>query len=277
MASSGQTSSGTGPSGDGEATDRPGRSAVGPRASEARFAATRWSVVLTAAGRDAAGRSPAGGAASASRRALEELVGAYWFPLYAFLRRQGNRPDQAEDLTQGFFAHLLENAGLATVDPSRGRFRSFLLAGLKHYAADQRDKALAAKRGGRRRAIPLDTAEAEAHYSRALADTMTPERVFERSWAIAVLNQVVLRLERQYAAKGKAAEFAALRHCLDGQTEGQSHAAMAAALGLTEAAVRVRAHRLRRRYRDLLREEIAQIVADPSLVDDELRYLLSCL
>jgi len=232
--------------------------------------------VLAAAGR---GGTDGGTAAntSTSRRALEELIRAYWFPLYAFIRRQGNSLQQAEDLTQGFFAHLLENDRLTTVDRSKGKFRSFLLAALKNFAADQRDKAHAAKRGGKRRALSLDTVVAEAHYAKELADTMTPERLFERSWAITVLNQVVLRLEREYAQRGKAAAFEALRHCLDGQADGQSHAEIGRQVGMSEGAVRVMAHRLRRRYRELLRDEIMQTVADSELVDEEIRHLLNCL
>ncbi len=246
------------------------------RTSGAHFAATRWSVVLAAAGRG--GTDGAAASTSTSRRALEELIQAYWFPLYAFVRRQGNSPQQAEDLTQGFFAHLLENDGLTTIDRSRGgKFRSFLLAGLKNFMADQLRRAHAAKRGGGRRALSLDAVEAEAYYAKELTDTMTPERLFERSWAIAVLNQVVLRLEQEYAERGKSAVFDALRYCLDGQADGQSHVEIAGQLGTTEGAVRVMAHRLRRRYRELLRDEITQTLADVELVDEEIRYLLSCL
>ncbi len=205
------------------------------------------------------------------------MIGTYWFPLYAFIRRQGNSPQQAEDLTQGFFVHLLGNDGLTTVDRSKGKFRSFLLAALKNFAADQRDKACAAKRGGKRRAISLDAVAAEAHYAKELIHTMTPERLFERSWAIAVLNQVVLRLEQEYAERGKTGVFQALRYCLDGQADGQSHAEIASQLGMSEGAARVMAHRMRRRYRELLQDEIMRTVADAELVDEEIRYLLNCL
>ena len=201
----------------------------------------------------------------------------YWVPLYAFVRRRGNSPQQAEDLTQGFLAHLLENEGLMTVDRSKGKFRSFLLAALKNFASDQRDKAHAAKRGGKRRILSLDAVEAEAHYPKELTDTMTPERLFERSWAIAVLNQVVLRLEHEYAERGKTAAFEAMRHCLDGQSDVQSHADIAGQLGMTQGAVRVMAHRMRRRYREILRDEIMQTVDGEELVDEEIRYLLNCL
>jgi len=229
-------------------------------------------VVLAAAGRGGPTASTA-----ASRRALEELCRAYWFPLYAFARRRGSGPAEAEDATQGFFAHLLENDGLTSADRSRGRFRSFLLAAFTNFVADQRDKARAVKRGGGRRAVSLDAASAEARYAKALADTMTPERLFERSWALAVLNQVVQRLEQEYAARGKAAVFDALRHCLDGQSDERSHGEIGSRLGMSEGAVRTQAHRLRRRYRELLRHEIGQTVADDGLVDEEIRHLLSCL
>ena len=216
-------------------------------------------------------------AGTASRRALEELIRAYWFPLYAFIRRQGNGPQQAEDLTQGFFAHLLEKEGLTTVDRSKGKFRSFLLTALKNFMSDQRDRVRAVKRGGNRQLLSLDALEAEAHYTKELAHTMTPERLFERSWALSVLNQVVLRLEREYAERGKTVAFQALRHSLDGQADGQSHAEIAGQLGMSEGAVRVMAHRMRRRYRELLRDEILQTVAEAELVDEEIRYLLQCL
>jgi len=245
-------------------------------ASSARFLATRWSVVLAAAGRGGTDGGLAASTAS-SRRALNELIQAYWFPLYAFVRRQGHGPQAAEDLVQGFFAHLLENAGLTTADRSKGKFRSFLLASMKHFVSDERDKARTARRGGGRRVVSLDTAAAEANYARELSDTLTPERLFERSWAIAVLNQVVLRLEREYDRRGKSEAFAAMRHCLDGQSDERSHADIAASLGMSEGAVRTMAHRLRRRYRELLRDEITQTIADAECVDEEIRYLLSCL
>ena len=195
----------------------------------------------------------------------------------AFVRRQGNGPQQAEDLTQGFFAHLLENEGLTSVDRAKGRFRSFLLAALKNFVADERDKARAVKRGGHRQILSLDALAAEAHYAKELADAMTPERLFERSWAIAVLNQVMLRLEQEYAERGKTAAFQALRHSLDGQADAQSYVEIARQLGMSGGAVRVMTHRMRRRYRELLQDEIMQTVADAALVDEEMRYLLQCL
>jgi len=239
-----------------------------PCPSAAQFAATRWTIVVAAA-------DDKGGAAS--RRALEELIRAYWFPLYAYVRRQGSSPEQAEDLTQSFFTHLLEKKSLTHVDRSKGRFRSFLLAALKNFLADERDRAVAAKRGGGRQFISLDTLEAEARYPKELADAMTPERLFEHSWAITLLNQVLLRLQEEYSEQGKQDVFQSLRHVLDGQTTGQSYAEDASRLGTTEGAVRVMAHRMRRRYRELLRAEILQTVADEGLVDGEIHYLLKCL
>lgn len=270
MASSGRTSSVHVDVGNG------GNTASARRTSGARFAATRWSIVLAAAGR---GGTNGGQAAStsASRRALEELIGAYWFPLYAFIRRQGNDPQQSEDLTQGFFAHLLENQGLATVDRSKGKFRSFLLVSLKHFMADQHDKARALKRGGERKIVSLDVAQAEAHYAREPADSMTPERHFERSWAIAVLNHVISRLEQEYTSRGKSAVFQALRHTLDGQASEHSHAQVAEELHTSEGAVRVMAHRLRCRYREVLRDEIRQTVENVEFIDEEITYLINCL
>ena len=247
--------------------ESPGRKSP-PRTGAAHFAVTRWTLVLAAAD-DKGGTD--------SRRALEELIRAYWFPLYAYVRRQGSSPEQAEDLTQGFFKHLMEKGALTSVDRAKGKFRSFLLAALKNFLADERDKAMAAKRGGSRQFISLDTLEAEARYPGELADTMTPERLFEHSWAITLLNQVFLRLQEEYAQRGKQAAFQELRHALDGQTTSRSYAEHARCLGISEGAVRVMAHRMRKRYRELLRQEILQTVADEALVDDEIRYLLQCL
>lgn len=254
---------------------------IGPRqaggpvggAGQSQFAATRWSLVL-AAGQVAGG---SGTSANTVRQALEELIQAYWYPLYAFLRRQGNPPHQAEDLTQGFFAHLLEHHALAKADPMRGRFRSFLLTSLKHFAADEHDKSTAIKRGGRQKMLSLNTDEAERQFSHELADAITPERQFERSWAITLLNQVLDTLQNEYVRRGKGKQFELMRHCLDGQADAQSTEAVARDLGMAEGAVRVLAHRLRKRYRELLREQILQTVADADQVDEEIQYLLNCL
>jgi RNA polymerase sigma factor (sigma-70 family) len=235
--------------------------------SASRFAATRWSMVL------AAGHWPVG---TAARRAMDALARIYWFPLYAYLRRRGSAPTQAEDLVQDFFARLLEKDALAAVDRSKGRFRSFLLASLKNFLANEWDKAHAAKRGGGRRLLSLDAVDAEARYAAEPADTMTPERVFERRWALAVLEQVLGRLRNDYVSRGQGEIFAALEHVLVGGEE-TGYGEIGRRMDMTEAAVKVAAHRLRRRYRDLLREEIAQTVSDAGLVDEEIRQLLGSL
>ncbi len=234
----------------------------------ASFAATRWSVVLAAAD---------GKAGSRSRRALEELAGIYWPSLYAFIRRQGAAPEEAEDLTQEFFARLLEKGWLSVVDPAKGKFRSFLLAALKHFLANQRDLARAKKRGGGRRALSLDVPGAEAFYQREPTDRMTPERLFERRWALAMLDEVLARLRREYRRRGREAIFDALKCTLTADADAPPQAQIAHSLRMSETAVRIAAHRLRKRYREVLRDEIAQTVAAPDLVDDEIRYLLKCL
>ena len=222
-----------------------------------------------------AGNWPSG---TAAQRAMGELARVYWFPLYAYLRRKGNSPPNAEDLVQGFFARLLEKDALASVDRSKGKFRSFLLAALQHFLANEWDKSHALKRGGRRQILALDAMDAEARYAAEPADQLTPERVFERRWALAVLEQVLTRLRNEYAGRGQgqAEIFAALEHLLVGG-QGSTYAHLAEPLGMTEGAIKVAGHRLRRRYRELLRQEIAQTVSDPALVDEEIRQLLVCL
>jgi len=233
----------------------------------APFAATRWSVVVTAG--NWRGESSA-------RRAMGELAGMYWFPLYAYLRRKGNSPQQAEDLVQGFFLQLLEKDAMASVDRSKGKFRSFLLACLKNFLANEWDKTQSQKRGGGKQVLALDALEAEARYSSEPMDQMTPERIFERRWALAVLDHVLARLRQEYTERGQEAIFAALEQVLvNGQDA--SYAQIAAQLGMTQGAVKVAGHRLRRRYRELLREEISQTVAKPDLVDEEIRQLRQSL
>lgn len=239
--------------------------ATSTRASAAQFAPTRWSVVL------AAGDCQDG---TSARDAMELLARSYWFPLYAYLRRRGHSPSQAEDLVQGFFAHLLEKGGLATVDRAKGKFRSFLLASLKHFVSDEWDKARAQKRSAGAPVIALDSLDAEARYAIEPADDMAPERLFERRWAYAVLDQVLERLRQQYADRGQLPLFDALKGHL---TSSASHADIACDLNMSTSALAVAAHRLRRRYRELLRDEIAQTVSTPELVDEEIRYLMECL
>jgi len=219
-------------------------------------------------------------AGTESRRALEELVQAYWFPLYAFVRRHGSLEKTsfaAEDVVQEFFARLLEKKYLAQVDRSRGKFRSFLLAAMKHFLSRQRAWFRAKKRGGGRTVIALDALDAAARYAVEPADGLTPERLFERQWALAVLEQVLARLGRDYADAGKGRLYHALEPCLTGGAGAIDTAAAARELEMAEGAVRVAVHRLRRRYRDLLREEIAQTVDSPEQVEEEIAFLLNCL
>lgn len=207
---------------------------------------------------------------------MAELCRVYWYPLYAFLRRQGHAAHEAEDLTQEFFANLLGRPFLANVDREKGKFRSFLLVSLKHFLSDQRDRAAAQKRGGGVHVISLDSLDAETRYRLEPAQDLTPEKMFEKQWALSVLEQVLSRLHAELAAEGKAALFEALKETLMGGNAGR-YAVIADQLGMTEGAVKTAVHRMRHRYRTLMREEIAQTVAGPEEVDDEIRYLMSCL
>jgi RNA polymerase sigma-70 factor (ECF subfamily) len=231
------------------------------------FATTRWSVVLAAGHRS----NPA------SQRALEELCATYWTPLYAYVRRRGVDVEEAQDLTQSFFMKLLEREALREVAQERGKFRAFLLACMKHHLADERERASAKKRGGGVAPLSLDWEQGEEKVRLQPADTETPESVFERQWALTVLEQVLGRLEREFEESERGKLFERLKVHLTGDGAGQSHREAAAALGMTEGAVKVAVHRMRRRYRDLLREEIGQTVAGPEQVDEELGHLLQAL
>jgi RNA polymerase sigma factor (sigma-70 family) len=212
-----------------------------------------------------------------ARESLAALCDAYWYPLYAYIRRRGYDPEKARDLTQDFFARLLERSLLSEADPTRGRFRSFLRTVCSHYLADQRDRENTQKRGGGRVALTIDTADAEGRYAREMADELTPDRIFDRSWALALLERVLDRLREEYDEAGKAATFEALRDGLEGGPEDVPHAKIATRLGTSEGAARVAAHRLRRRYGELLRREIASTLDDPADVDDEIRDLFAAL
>jgi RNA polymerase sigma-70 factor (ECF subfamily) len=219
-----------------------------------------------------AGRSPSPEAG----RALATLCENYWFPLYAFVRRAGHSAEDARDLTQEFFARLLAQRFLTKVDRRKGKFRSFLLAALKHFLADEWDHAHAQKRGGTQTAISFDGLDAETRYRLEPAQGLTPEKMFEKQWALSLLEQVLSRLDTEMAADGKVALFEALKDTLTG-VRSTTYAAIGTELGMSEGAVKVAAHRLRRRYRDLLRQEIGQTVASSEEIGDEIRYLLSCL
>ena len=235
--------------------------------SPARFPTTQWSRVISAGDPDA----------PLARESLAELCNAYWYPLYAYIRRRGYDPEKAKDLTQDFFARALEKGLLAEADPTRGRFRSFLRTVCAHFLANRHDWEGARKRGGDRTILPIDAAGAEGQYAREMADGLTPERIFDRSWALTLLGRVLERLGREYDEAGKAANFEVLRGMLEGDAEATSYAAVAARLGTTEGAARVAAHRLRRRYGELLRQEIEATLADPDEIDDEIRDLFTAL
>lgn len=227
---------------------------------------THWSVVLAAARNDT----------THARAALAKLCQTYWPPLYAYVRRRGFSPEDAEDLTQGFFAFLLEHQAVSTVSPEKGRFRSFLLASLNHFLADESDKARARKRGGGN-VISLDTQSAEVWLREQPAPGLTPEQAFERRWAISLLEQVYRRLQEEHRQQGKAALFDALRTTLAGPGNSAPYAELASRLGMNEGAVKVAVHRLRQRYRARLREAIAETVASEAEVKEELLYLLRVL
>jgi len=209
--------------------------------------------------------------------ALEALCHAYWYPLYAYVRRRGHSPPDAQDLTQEFFAQLLEHNWVARADRRKGRFRSFLLMAITRFLANEWDKSKTLKRGGQIRLVPLPLDTAENHYSREPADTATPEQVFEKQWALALLESVLNQLREDYAQDGKAVLFDTLKPCLIGGRESQPYAELAAGLGMTEGAVKVAVCRLRERYRERLKGEIAHTVAAPAEVEDELRHLFRVL
>jgi RNA polymerase sigma-70 factor (ECF subfamily) len=232
-----------------------------------RFRTTRWSLLLAARGNDA----------KAADEALATLCGAYWYPLYAFVRRRGYDADAAQDLVQGFFARLIEKGDLAAVDRHKGRFRSFLMAACAHYLANQADHDRARKRGGGRAPVSIDRLRAEGRYGGEPASDLTAERLFERQWALTLLDLVLGRLESEMDRAGKSAQFAALRPALLGAAERAPYSRIAAELGVTEEAARAAATRLRRRYREILRDEVSRTVDDPADVDAEIRALFAAL
>ncbi len=244
------------------------------RASEASesarggsFATTHWSVVLTARG----------GSSGAELAALERLCSTYWYPLFGYLRREGHRTEDAQDLTQEFFHRLLQRRFLAQVDPHKGTFRSFLLAALKHFLANEWDREHAVKRGGRFSFVPFDEENAEQRYAADAAMSLSPEQLYERSWAIALLEKVLARLRGEMAAAGRLPQFEAAKVFLVGAKHPVPYVERAARLGTTEAALKMVVQRLRHRYGELLRDEIGQTVNDPREIQDELRHLLDVL
>jgi RNA polymerase sigma-70 factor (ECF subfamily) len=236
------------------------------QASDGAFQATQWSVVLDAAGDD-----------SRAGAALATLCKAYWRPLYAFARRSGLSPHDAEDATQGFFEHLLSQRALLAVDREKGRFRSFLLASVKNFLSHQREAAGALKRGGGAHMIELDAHDAEERYAIEPAHDDSPDRLFDRHWARTVLDRAQSRLRSEYDSAGKLPLFDALRPALASARAILAYGDLGAALGMSEGALKVAAHRLRERYRAVLRAEVADTVAAPADVDAELRHLIEAL
>jgi RNA polymerase sigma factor (sigma-70 family) len=239
---------------------------VGP-SSRPAFVTTHWSLVVSAGRNDT----------PHARNALEKLCRSYWFPIYAFVRRQGHSPHDSQDLTQEFFARVLGKNYFADADPSKGRFRSFLLAALKHFLANEWDRARAQKRGGGQVLIPIDVAAAETSGGFEPADHVTAEKIFERRWALTLLEQVLGRLRAEYVREERENLFEQLKPTLTEASRTVGYAEIATRLGTTEGAVKVAVHRLRQRYREVLRAEIADTVANPGEVEDEIRNLFAAL
>jgi RNA polymerase sigma factor (sigma-70 family) len=231
------------------------------------FPVTHWSVVLTAGKPDS----------TRAQVALSQLCQTYWFPLYAHARRRGYNPHDAEDLTQEFFAQLLEREAFAAADPFRGRFRSFLLASMNNFLTTEWKKARAQKRDAAQEILSLDFSAAEGRYDLEPADNFTPDKAFDKQWALALLDTVLKELEADYLATGKKDLFSALRQTLAGSREAQAYGELAKSLAMSEGAVKVAVHRLRGRYRDLIRQQIANTVATPEEVAAEMRHLFAAL
>jgi RNA polymerase sigma-70 factor (ECF subfamily) len=232
-----------------------------------RFSTTRWSLVLAASS----------GSSTTAREALSMLCTAYWYPLYVFLRRRGHAPQDAEDLTQGFFAVFLERGAIHSADPGRGRFRSFLLTSLQHYVINEHHRGTALKRGGASVYYGLELETAEGRYAIEPRDEETPERAFDRRWALTLLDRVFTRCKKEYELAGKARLFASLSPLLTEGTTERPYADLARDLETTEGAIKVAAHRLKDRYRRLLRDEVAETVSSPDEVDAEIKHLLAAV
>jgi len=229
------------------------------------FETTRWSLVLAAAGNDS----------QAAREALSSLCQTYWYPLYAYLRRRGLDPEDARDVTQGFLTSLIERQDFEGLRQDRGRFRAFLLASLKHYLSNWSARERTQKRGGGWQMVPLENAEGQ--YVVEPKDHATPETLFERRWALTVVERLLTDLRAEWSAQGRASEFDELKACLLGQTPTGGYVGVAARLETSEGAVKAAVHRLRRRFQSLLRQRVAETVADGRDVDDEIRHLIQAL
>lgn len=242
-------------------------SAFGPLAGAAQFTTTHWSVVLAAVEETS----------SDAMHALSELCQTYWYPLYAYVRRKGYEVADAQDLTQEFFARLLEKNYLASVDRRKGKFRSFLLASLEHFLAKEWTRSHRLKRGGGQVIIAWDGVDPEERYRLEPPDTWTAERVYERRWALTVLEQAMAALAGEYSSGGKQGLFEKLRPFISGEDDDVSYSGLAGELQMNEGAVRVAVHRLRQRYAEAVRSEIAKIVRRPEEIEEELRHLFAVL
>jgi RNA polymerase sigma factor (sigma-70 family) len=227
------------------------------------FATTHWNLVL------AAGQQGSPQAADA----IEQLCRTYWYPLYVYVRRRGYGVEDAEDLTQGFVAQLLERKSFARADPGKGRFRSFLLAGLNYFLSDERSRTHAQKRGGGHLILPLEAHSADHRYQLEPVDHLSPDKFFERQWALTVLDRVLDRLEQEFREAGKSKLFERLRGFLVASTVPETYAEAAVDLGMSAEAVKKAVHRMRHRYQELFRAEIAATVSDPTEIEDEMRHL----
>jgi len=232
-----------------------------------RFETTNWSLILKAR----AGQS------TPAREALASLCASYWPPVYAFIRRRGRAPADAEDLTQAYFARFFEKGYVSAFRPEAGRFRTFLLSSVTHFLANEWDREQARKRGGGARHLSLDAASAEERLRLEPVDHLTPEVIFERQWTAAVLARGLERLRAEQAASGTRARFERLKSFLTGEATSGDYASLAPELGLSESTVRVAVHRLRRRFAEVLREEVAGTLADPAEVDSEIRWMIETL
>ncbi len=242
-------------------------SSSGDKLHQRDFATTQWSIVLNA-GRDSSPQR---------EESLATLCSTYWFPLYAFVRRQGYDSQNSQDLTQGFFAKLLERRDIDGVDRSKGRFRSFLLASMKHYLINEWDKQRAVKRGGRQTTLSLDFEQAESRYALEPSHDTTADAVFDRQWGLTLLDQVRSKLAAEHSTAEQQKQYEQLQSYLTGEPTSQTYRSVAEQLDMTEGAVKVAVHRLRKRFGKLLRELIGETVANESEVDDELRELFSVL
>jgi RNA polymerase sigma-70 factor (ECF subfamily) len=234
-----------------------------PDASRSGFQTTSWTLVRAAAGSSSAGSS----------EALSKLCQGYWHPVYAFIRRLGYDREQSQDLTQGFFTRLIERNYLMTTDRERGRFRSFLLTSVKHFLANEWDRENAMKRGGRQAHVAMDLAEAEGWITSATVERSTPESLFERRWALSVLENVMVKMRAEFAQAGKSREFDRMSIFLNKDSDALRYEALAKELAVSAGALRTFVHRLRRKYRHMLRTEVAQTVSSPEEVDDEPRLI----